>query len=179
MKMSSDHFGDASGREWCVVQSKANMERRASYELERQGFMTFVPSYLKRRRHARRVTTGPACLFPGYLFVSINPVTQRWRSINGTMGVVRLLSGQDGPSQLPRGFVEELLARCDATGCIALPPAGGFIPGDKVRVLDGSFADAVGLYEGLCDHDRVALLLDLLGRKVRVKIDALRLEKAA
>jgi transcriptional antiterminator RfaH len=165
-------------REWYVVQAKPNMERRAAHELERQSFVAFVPSYLKRRRHARRVITGPASLFPGYLFVSLNPAVNRWRAINSTIGVARLLSSRDGPCQLPLGFVEELLGRCDATGCLTLRPrCGSFSPGDKVRVLDGSFTDAVGLYEGMRDNERVTLLLDLLGRRVRVEIDALRLEK--
>jgi transcriptional antiterminator RfaH len=44
-------------------------------------------------------------------------------------------------------------------------------PGDKVRVVDGVFVESFGLFEGMADRDRVAILLDLLGRKVRVVLD--------
>jgi transcriptional antiterminator RfaH len=38
-------------------------------------------------------------------------------------------------------------------------------------VLGGAFCDALGLFEGIRDQERVAILLDLLGRKVRVVLD--------
>ena len=47
-----------------------------------------------------------------------------------------------------------------------------FAPGDKVRVLDGAFSSCLGLFEGMAERERIAILLDLLGRKVRVVLDA-------
>jgi transcriptional antiterminator RfaH len=47
-----------------------------------------------------------------------------------------------------------------------------FTSGDKVRVLAGAFMDNAGLFDGVADHQRVSILLDMLGRKVRVLLDA-------
>ena len=47
-----------------------------------------------------------------------------------------------------------------------------FAPGDKIRVLDGAFTSCLGLFEGMAERERIAILLDLLGRKVRVVLDA-------
>jgi transcription antitermination factor NusG len=47
-----------------------------------------------------------------------------------------------------------------------------FKAGDKIRILEGAFYDCLGIYDGMPDHDRVGILLDLLGRKVRVLLDA-------
>jgi transcriptional antiterminator RfaH len=66
---------------WYVVQSQPNAENKAIAHLERQGFTTYLPHYLKRRRHARRVDIVPAPLFPRYFFVAIDMTVQRWRSI--------------------------------------------------------------------------------------------------
>jgi transcriptional antiterminator RfaH len=44
--------------------------------------------------------------------------------------------------------------------------------GDKIRVLEGAFYDCLGIYEGMPDRERVEILLDLLGRKVRVSLGA-------
>jgi transcriptional antiterminator RfaH len=41
-----------------------------------------------------------------------------------------------------------------------------------VRVLAGAFVDNAGLFNGMADRDRVSILLDMLGRKVRVLLDA-------
>ena len=38
-------------------------------------------------------------------------------------------------------------------------------------MLDGVFSDCLGLYDGIPDNQRVAVLLELLGRKVRVMLD--------
>ena len=42
----------------------------------------------------------------------------------------------------------------------------------------GAFQDCFGLYEGMSGRDRVMVLLDLLGRKVRVVLDAEFIEAA-
>jgi transcriptional antiterminator RfaH len=41
-----------------------------------------------------------------------------------------------------------------------------------VRVLGGAFEESLGLLERISDEQRVTILLDLLGRKVRVSLDA-------
>ena len=46
---------DARAARWFVAHTQPNAEARAVLNLERQGFATYLPRYLKRRRHARRV----------------------------------------------------------------------------------------------------------------------------
>lgn len=159
------------GHCWYVVQSHPNAERRAALHLERQGFLTYLPRYLKRRRHARRLEIVPAPLFPRYLFVGIDLEVQRWRSVFSTVGVSRLVCNGDRPTAVPDQVIEGLRVREDADGFVRLDERPRFRPGDKIRFLDGTFADCLGLYVGMRDHDRVAILLDLLGRKVRVTVD--------
>lgn len=155
---------------WFVVQAQPNAEPKAVFHLNRQGFETYLPRYLKRRRHARRVDTVAAPLFPRYLFVSIDMGVQRWRSIFSTVGVSRIVCNGEMPTAVPDQVIENLRAR-EHDGLVKLDLRPSFRVGDKVRLLDGAFADCLGLYEGLKDGDRVALLLDLLGRKVRVTVD--------
>ena len=69
---------------WYVLQTHVHMEAKASAHLMRQGFGVYLPRYLKRRRHARRVDTVAAPLFPRYLFVAVERDSQRWRSIHST-----------------------------------------------------------------------------------------------
>jgi transcriptional antiterminator RfaH len=157
---------------WYVAQTQPNAESKAVAHLARQGFSTYLPRYLKRRRHARRVDVVPAPLFPRYLFVEVDIAVQRWRSIYSTVGVSQLICTGDTPTPVSIQVVSLLKGREDAAGFIQLDHRPQFRVGDKIRVLDGVFCDCLGLYDGMSDRDRVAILLDMLGRKVRVMVDA-------
>ncbi len=162
-----------------VVQTRHLSVARAAKALEAQGFAVFLPRRLKRRSHARKVTWVPAPLFSGYLLLSSDSAKQRWRSVNGRQGLARLVSGYNSPTPIESGVVKELMARRSGNGYIALPQRPVFDPGASVRIAHGSFENAMGLFEDFTDQDRVAALLELLGRKVRVVIDEGMIEKAA
>jgi transcriptional antiterminator RfaH len=157
---------------WYVAHTHPHAEAKATAHLSRQGFDVYFPRYIKRRRHARRIETVPAPLFPRYLFVAIDLNAQRWRSIFSTVGVSRLVCNGEHPSPVPVGIVEALKNREDANGFIQLDCRPRFHVGDKIRVLDGAFTACLGLFEGMAERERIAILLDLLGRKVRVVLDA-------
>jgi len=157
---------------WCVAQTHPHAEAKASWHLQRQGFETYLPRYLKKRRHARRTEAVAAPLFPRYLFVAVDMTTQRWLSIRSTIGVARLVCDGDRPAVVPTSVFDALKRREDANGLILLDHKPRFLPGDKVCVLDGAFQNCLGLYEGMSSNERVTILLDLLGRKVRVNLDS-------
>jgi transcriptional antiterminator RfaH len=156
---------------WYVVQTHVHSEMKAVTHLNRQGYSTYLPRYLKRRRHARRVETVAAPLFPRYLFVAIDVASQRWRSIQSTIGVTHLVCNGDEPATVPDGVIEQLRGREDERGFVTLDTRPRFARGEKIRVVDGVFDACVGLFDGMADRERVAILLDLLGRKVRVVLD--------
>jgi len=156
---------------WYVVQTHGHAEPKAFTHLARQGFTAYLPRYLKRRRHARRIETVAAPLFPRYLFVTVDIMCQRWRSIHSTIGVSRLVCNGDDPVPVADDIIETLRTREDEQGFVTLRQRPRFALGEKVRVLDGVFADCLGLFDGMKDSDRVAVLLDLLGRKVRLVLD--------
>lgn len=163
---------------WYVVQTHTHAEGKAAAHLARQGFDVYLPRYRKRRRHARRVDIVTPALFPRYLFVAVDVSQQRWRSIQSTVGVARLVCNGDAPTPVDNEVVVALRRREDADGLVCLPQAPRFAAGEKVRILDGAFAACVGLFEGMSDNDRVAVLLDMLGRKVRVVMDELLVSAA-
>ena len=168
----------AASETWYVVQTHANGEARASSNLVRQGFEIYLPRYLKQRTHARKVERVPAPLFPRYLFVRIDTLVQRWRSVHSTFGVSRLVSNGSHPVPVPLQVLSTLREREDSDGYVTLDQRPRFALGEKVRVLRGVFAESLGLFDGMADRDRVAILLDLLGRKVRVTTDAKSIDAA-
>jgi len=155
------------GHRWYVVHTQPNAEAKATVHLRRQGFETYLPRYLKKRRHARRIETVRAALFPRYLFVAIDMATQRWRSISSTVGVSQLVCNGEEPAAVPDSVIAALRHREDEDGLIRLPARPRFAPGDRVRLLDGAFADCIALFEGMKDFERVSVLPELLGPKGR------------
>ena len=153
--------------DWYVVRTQTLAESRAAMHLSNQGFEAYVPRYRKERRHARKVETVLRPLFPGYLFVKIDQENQQWRSINGTIGVIALV--QLGTELVPinAAIIAGLKEREDETGMVSLATPG-LQKGDCVLVNEGPFAELTGILEETDDKKRAILLLDLMGRKVRV-----------
>src|SRR6185503_6732631 len=95
-------------------------ELKACANLSRQGYGVYLPRYLKSRRHARRVETVAAPLFPRYLFVAIDMAVQRWRSVQSTIGVSRLVCHGDNPAEVPRSIINDLKQGQDDRGFVVL-----------------------------------------------------------
>ncbi len=153
---------------WYVARTLPQRELHAARQLLNQSFRTFVPRYWKNRRHARRVETVSAPLFPRYIFVVVDRTRDRWRSINGTLGVDRLLMYGGEPQPVPHGVVENLIAASDVEGNIRFDTH--LKEGQTVKVTAGPFADLVGQLERLDDNGRVRVLLEILGGKVLVAL---------
>jgi hypothetical protein len=101
---------------WYVTRTLPQRELQAATQLKNQDSRAFVPRYFKNRRHARKVETISAPLLPRYLFVILNRAVDRLRSINGTLGVERLLMQGGEPLPVPHGVVESLVEAADCGG---------------------------------------------------------------
>lgn len=156
-------------RDWYVVSTHPHQEERAHANLRRQGYNAWLPRLLRSRRHARRVDVTSAPLFPGYLFVRLDCQAQPWRAIDSTFGVRRILCHGELPRPVERGFVDALKQTTDEHGVVSMP-GEGLKPGQPLRLLTGPFAERIGTLLRLADKDRVALLLNLLGREVEVVV---------
>jgi len=164
---ASDDGGRTGARRWYLVRTLANREAFAAEHLERQGFATFLPRQPKTVRHARRIRVSLAAYFPGYLFVTLDLARQRWRSINGTLGVSHLVGPGERPTPVPRGVVEALIEASDDRGVIAGPPLQA---GQTVRIVAGAFADQLAVIERLDDAGRVRVLLEIVSGQVAVTL---------
>lgn len=161
---------------WFLAQLKPNGLSRARLNLNRQGFNVFAPHRNVTERRGGRLIAARKPLFPGYLFVEVAQDAGAWRSINSTYGVSRLVAlDQRGPAEVPSGLVAALRARCDAEECIQAPEV--LRPGDRIRVVEGPFARMVTQIETVDAKDRIFVLLDLMGQKVRTEVKARSVER--
>lgn len=163
---------------WYVAQLKPNGLRLATRNLERQGFAVFCPQKEEPRRVRGKLAPVRVPLFPGYLFVSVFPERGNWRLVNNTRGISRLvvLDGS-GPRPVPEELIEALRMRCSDED-VLLPP-DDIAAGEAVRLTGGPFAGYVSRVEDLAPDRRVWVLLELMGRATRVKIDMADVERLA
>jgi transcription elongation factor/antiterminator RfaH len=156
------------GKRWYVAHTQPQREAQAAQQLGNQDYHVFLPRILKSRRHARKFETVLAPLFPRYLFIALDLGRDRWRSVNGTYGVDRLLMRAGEPEPVPRGLVEQLIeaAANDDEGVVRCGPA--LKEGQSIRVTAGPFAELIGTLDRLDDQGRVRVLLEIMGGTVPV-----------
>lgn len=114
--------------------------------------------------------------FPGYMFVFLDLERERWRAINGTMGVRTILMQGEKPLPCPLGFVENLQACSDVNGI--LHPTFDLKVGDTVRIVSGPFADAIGSLAHLDAPGRVRVLLRMMRSEIPLTVEAAAVEPA-
>lgn len=121
-------------RRWYTIQLLPQLRQTAATNLSRQGFEAFFP-LLRLRITRKKETIVP--LFKGYAFVHLDLDEDRWRSVNGTYGVVGLI-----PKHLVRpqpnveGFVERLKEHDPVTETQFDETLAEFHPGADVMVKD-------------------------------------------
>jgi len=162
--------GRSAGPSWFAVKVKPHNEARALANLERQGFRTFLPWEERQKTRGRNAVTVRRPVFPGYLFVELDVAAPGWGAVNGTFGVAYLVASPDGrPQALPSAVMDALMARTDERGLLQMEDS--LVAGTEVRITHGAFADWVATVLEAPPGDRVELLLELMGRPVRVSVD--------
>ena len=155
-------------RRWYAVATQPGRETLAKAHLEQQDFVCVLPMQERTVRHARRVSIARRSFFPGYLFVALDLGVDRWRSVNGTVGVRHIISSGDRPVAVPQGIVESLQEAMDEAGLIGIETHGS--KGDKVTMQKGPFAGMVGEWDRMQGSQRVRVLLSMLNGQVPVVV---------
>jgi transcriptional antiterminator RfaH len=164
------HCGEPLRAErWYVVRAFPKRENGAAAQLAAQGFRVFLPKVMRSVRHARKTRIVHTPAFPGYLFVALDLQRDRWRSINGTFGVMSLIMAEERPIPVPCGVVETIIDYVDGSG------VGRFdrdlVEGQSIRVIAGPLAETVGELIRLGGSGRVRVLLEIMGGKVLATLE--------
>lgn len=147
---------------WIVAMSKPNQEGIAEINLQRQGFTYYCPRY----KHKVGIKVSVKPLFPRYLFILIDKI---WSPIHSTRGISYVLLRDEGPQTISEQVIMSIKAR-EVRGLVDLDPAPKFLCGDRLKTDVGPLAGHLLLFEGMSSHERVKVLVELLGRKVIVEL---------
>jgi transcriptional antiterminator RfaH len=167
----SDPMPKHQGLRWYCLQTAPRGELLAVLHLTHRGFPTFLPLHQPDRHQVLRP------LFPGWLFVQFDQSKGLYGSIMQAPGVRDLHAA----SPLDAGFVVELIRLYGPGGSAVLPERAQTLEpmerGQLVRVVDGAMMDLVGVCQW-SDRQKVELLAEIMGRRVRVSLPLKSVERA-
>jgi transcriptional antiterminator RfaH len=164
---------------WCVAHTQPLKELVAQQHLLDQGYAVYMPRFKKTVRHARKVEEKLVPLFPRYIFVGMDLDVAGWRSVTGTRGVSHLLMSNDlNPAKVPTRIIDDLRAGEIGDGIVPVASLVNFVKGEKVRIVEGVFADQMAIFESMDDKSRVQLLLTFMGREMKMTLPTYAVEAA-
>ena len=151
---------------WCCAQIEPFRERLALHCLGLNGFEVYRPRLREQVRIRNRKIVRTPPLFPGYTFVLI---VSRWWDARWSAGVRRLVMDGELLAKVPDAVIAEIKSR-EKNGLVELPKPRGLAPGTRVRVISGPLSAQIGILTLLKPHERVLVLLNLLGGQQRVEL---------
>src|SRR3989338_8629396 len=94
--------------DWYLLYTKPRSEQVAELNLKRQGYRSYLPFTLERRRHQGTYHLIKTPMFPRYLFIQLNKETDNWSPIRSTKGVTDLVRFGGCPAKVPNDLIETL-----------------------------------------------------------------------
>ena len=155
-------------KKWLIAQIKPYSYDLAIRNLERQGFETFVPKMKITIKEKIFFINKDVFVFPGYVFIGVDPLNSNWTKINSTYGISKLLSFNNKASEISHDLILALKNRYDEN--IEQTIKENLKKGDIIKFNSGPFVDLIAGIEALDGKNRIWVLLEAMGQKMKVKI---------
>jgi transcriptional antiterminator RfaH len=151
---------------WVCAKIEPQRERLALHFLALNGYQSYCPRLREQIRvRGRKIVRTPP-LFRGYAFVL---VVSAWWSARWSPGVAGLIMNGEQPAVVSDQIIDEIRSR-ERNGLVELVRPRGLRPGTRVRVISGPLSERIGMLALLKPHERVVVLLQMLGGQQRVDL---------
>lgn len=161
---------------WYLIHTKPKQEKVALENLERQGYVCYLPLMKVEKLRQGVVVVADEALFPRYLFIRLGHgnSAKSWGPIRSTKGVSRLVIFGTEPATAADELIELLRAQ---EALVRIEPECMFKPGERVRLTEAPFSGIEGIYQMADGERRVMVLIELLLKPVRVQVAPASLRK--
>jgi transcriptional antiterminator RfaH len=174
--MNNEALQIEPGLRWYAIQTKVNREKEVQKRLGDLRLETFLPWMKMRRRVGTRHQWVMVPLFPGYIFCRLDMVLSG-KSARYSPGVKDFLTFGNRVAEVGAEIIQALRERCPDG--VAEIEAVNARAGDVVRITEGPFSGLEAIFERtLKGSERVAVLLDILGRQTRLVLPIETISKA-
>jgi len=156
-------MNSAHEKRWYLIYTKPRQEKTAYENLDRQGYATYLPKIWNKRDRAAREAVP---MFPRYLFIHLDKTSDNWGPIRSTLGVISVVRFGLKPAAVPDSLIQAVREREDPTGIVEYV-GQEFSVGQQIRVKEGVFQGAEGIFLARTGQERVAVLLQIMGQPAR------------
>ena len=164
---------------WYVMYTKPQKEAMVNRQLEDRGIETYFPFLQYNRGYNRGIRIEP--FFPHYLFLYVDLQSRTAKDLNWLPGIRSILYIDNQPATVPDPVIAALRNRLQPYSAKVLNKAEAlFQPGQKVQVISGPFEGIETIFQKhLSSHDRVQVLLKLLGTWTRVEMNVSQIKPSS
>lgn len=166
-----DNFiaGPAPDTRWFAAHVMSRHEKKVALQLTNSNLECFLPLYQSRHRWQDRTATVSLPLFPGYVFIHIDP-REKMRVVKFS-GVLDLVGVRGQPTPIEPAEIDSLRQCVSHDG--AIEPHPYLSVGRRVRIQSGPLADTEGILARKKGRCRLVISIHLIERSVAVEVDAL------
>lgn len=167
----------ANTQSWYAIYVKSRHEFAIRADLAQEEITAFLPTIQRRRQWKDRKKLVDFPVFPGYLFVQLEPTLEAFFKVSKTRGVVRLLATERGrPTAVPDHEIDSLRILLEKGEEFDIFPH--LQEGAMVRIKRGPLKGAEGTLAVKGEKYRFIVNIGILGRSVGVGIHADDVESA-
>jgi transcription antitermination factor NusG len=155
---------------WYAVQTGYRYEHRVAGDLMAKGFETYLPVIREIHRWKDRQKLIDVPAFGGYMFVRYESSLENRVRVLETVGVLRLLGGNNTPVQIPdleiEAIQQTLSSGVPCSRCEILHP------GTMVRVIRGPLAGVQGPLLRIKNSFRLIVAISAVSQAISAEVGA-------
>ncbi|MCC7448761.1 MAG: hypothetical protein IT324_15185 [Anaerolineae bacterium] len=161
---------------WYTVYSKPHKEEQVSAFLTMRGIETFYPTLKVKPANPRCSTIRP--YFPRYLFVHADLATIGESTLQWVPGAVGLVQFDTFTPSVPDSLINHLRQYVKTLVIVEDGFVNSLKPGDPLRIKSGPLTGYEAIFDArLSGSERVQILLKVLNRTIRAKVNVNTIEK--
>ena len=156
---------------WLLIYCKPRQDSLAAANLQRQGFTVYSPEIrVAGHEMGLRTRLQPVeRLFPGYVFIHVDPGVQSISPVRSTRGVLHFVRFGARFASASEEIIERV--RRNVVECSQRMALRHTLQkGDKIKVNGSGFNDIDGVFSSSHGAERVRILLNVLGREAEVSV---------
>jgi transcriptional antiterminator NusG len=179
------------GSRWYVIHTYSGYEKKVKTNLEHRIdsmgmtdkiFQVVVPSETTIEIKNGKREPVERKMFPGYVLVNMIELqegdrasNEAWFVVRNTPGVTSFVGADNKPIPLQEREVKSILKQAEQEAPKVKPT---FTRGQNVRIIDGPFAEFIGVVDEVhTERNKVKVLVSFFGRETPVELDFLQVEK--
>jgi transcription antitermination factor NusG len=161
--------------EWFALQTRYRFEKKVVAQLEQKSLESYLPLRMEKHAWSDREKSVSIPLFPGYVFVNVDPSQDARRAVLQTAGLIGFVSFGGKAAAVPRKQIEDLQLLLRKKVPFSLHP---FVhAGQRVRIRGGCLNGIEGVLMQQ-ENNKLAISIESIQRSLAIELQGYELDLA-